>query len=162
MKIDIIIPTIGRSTIERAALSTLHPDINVNTLICGTESCAGFNRNKCLEKVTDSDWIVFVDDDDYLSTDYHKELDDVYDIVVLRMRQNQTIVPRYGDNTLRFGNVGINIAISTDFYKRTGAAFSTGHGEDWNFVEQLLKFNPKVKVTDDIFYNAPVAQHLRQ
>jgi glycosyltransferase involved in cell wall biosynthesis len=161
MKIDIIIPTIGRSTLERAVSSAKHPDVNINTLICGTESCAGYNRNKCLEKVTDSNWIVFIDDDDYLTANYHKELDAAYDIVVLRMKQNQAIIPRYNDDTLRFANVGINIAVSTDFYKRAKAIFDDEHGEDWRFIEQLLKFNPKIKVTDGIFYNAPVAQHLR-
>ena len=160
MKIDIIIPTLGRHTIERAIKSTIHKDIVTNILICGTESCAGYNRNKCLEKDTGSDWIVFVDDDDYLTPNYHTELDSNYDIVVLRMKQNNTIIPRYGDDTLRYGNIGINIAISTKFYKQTNAKFDNKHGEDWRFIEQLLSYQPKIKITIGTYYNAPIAQHL--
>ena len=160
MKLDIIIPTIGRSTIERAILSAQHEDVETNILISGSESCAGHNRNICLKKDTGSDSIVFVDDDDFLSPGYHKELDSNYDIVVLRMKQSQNIIPNPLDNTIRFGNVGINIAISSKFYKQTNVIFGMGHGEDWRFIKQLLSFKPRIKITKDIYYNAPTSAHL--
>ena len=50
MKIDYIIPTIGRPEIERTKQSIFDERINHNILICDTENSAGENRNKCLEK----------------------------------------------------------------------------------------------------------------
>tara|TARA_R100001509_G_scaffold78768_2_gene44131 strand:+ start:1780 stop:2685 length:906 start_codon:yes stop_codon:yes gene_type:complete len=158
MKIDYIIPTIGRPEIERTKQSIFDERINHNILICDTENSAGENRNKCLEKVKDSDWIVFVDDDDYLVKGHSKELDKNYDCVVLRMKKEyeDVIIPRYNDNELRSGNIGINFALNTKFYLKHKFLFdSNGNEEDWRFFARVFLTTKKIKITDDIYYIAP-------
>ena len=130
MKIDYIIPTINRPSLQRTIESIKREEINnwikPNILICDTENSAGENRNKSLEKVKDSEWILFVDDDDYLADGHSLELDYNFDIVILKMNQEGKIKPDvnlsgkdFGYKTISCvfkGNVGINYAIKTSFY----------------------------------------------
>lgn len=101
------------------------------------------------------DWVVFLDDDDYFCKPFLHELDPKYDIVVLRMRQSGRVIPDY-TNELRYENVGINIAVKNSFLTTDDKFAKTMKGgEDWKFFEGLLMRNPKVYVTDEIYYRAP-------
>lgn len=158
MKIDYIIPTIGRPEIERTKKSIIEEGIHHSILVCDTEKSAGENRNKCLTQVKDSDWIVFVDDDDYLIKGHSKELDNDFDVVVLRMKKEyeKVIIPRENDNHLRCGNMGINFALKTEFYLKYKFLFdSEGNEEDWRFFSQILEKTDNIKITNDIYYIAP-------
>lgn len=162
MKIDYIIPTLYRPTLSRTIASIQKENVEHNLLIFGTEDSAGFNRNKGLEKVLDSDWVVFVDDDDYLITGHSKELDEKYDIVILRMKQADKIVPNYSNNSIEVGNVGINFALKTSFYKKHKFKFDNeGHEEDWRFLVKVFEKSQKLKVTNKIYYVAPKINHLK-
>lgn len=160
MKIDYIIPTLYRPTLSRTIASIQKENVNHNLLIYGTKESAGYNRNEGLNKVVDSDWIVFVDDDDYLITGHSKELDKDFDLVVLRMKQDENIIPNRGNNILQAGNMGINFAIKTSFYNEHKFLFDNkGHEEDWRFFLQLTEKTEKIKVTDKIYYIAPQINH---
>ena len=98
-----------------------------------------------------------MDDDDFYSKSYLNELDNEFDIIVVRMNQYGRFIPSYENESLCYGNVGINFFIKMDFYIKNNILFDNlGHGEDWRFIEQHLKYNPKIKVTKDVFYNAPL------
>ena len=69
MKIDYIIPTLYRDTLDRAVASIKQEATDHNILICGEikDGRGVGNRNDGLNKIRiDSDWIIFLDDDDYL------------------------------------------------------------------------------------------------
>ena len=161
MKIDYIIPTLYRPTLSRTIASIQREGVNHNLLIYGTEDCAGDNRNEGLRKVSDSDWIVFVDDDDYLITGHSKELDKKYDIIVLRMKQGEKIIPSRENKSIQMGNMGINFALKTSFYKEHKFLFDNkGHAEDWRFLVKVFEKSQNLKITDKIYYVAPTIHHL--
>ena len=164
-----IIPTIGRDTLKKAVQSAIHNNHKENYYdeetyipIIENNGTASKNRNNGINKVKvlksewDNLWITFLDDDDYYKEDWGLELDEDYDIVILRMQQGETIVPDK-TNELKFGNVGINFALNMDRikWKDLPEFDSNGEGEDWRFLEQLLQKYNKVKITNEIYYVAP-------
>jgi len=166
MKIDFIIPTLFRDTLDRAVNSIKKENIDHNILIHGDvkdgRGCG--NRNEGLKKVIDSDWIIFLDDDDYLNEGFSKQLDNNYDVVVLRMSQDASnpfyppkVIPRTEDSRLYSGNVGCNFAIKTSLYLKHKWLFSvTAKNPDWDFLARVLEVTNKTKVTDEIYYVAPM------
>lgn len=157
-----IIPTLNRSSLKRAVNSILKNDTNANIIINSSENSASSNRNEALKRIDIGlKWIIFLDDDDYLSDGYLSELDCDADIVVFRMDQGGRIIPHPQRNELVGGNVGINFAITTEFYQKLQLEFDDlGHGEDFRFLQKYLELNPKVKITDQTYYNAPTSAHL--
>lgn len=156
-----IIPTIGRKTLERTIESIRTEEPLAEILIC-TGDTAGINRNNGLNEAT-GDWIFFIDDDDYYSPNYLLEIEDNLDIVVFRMQQHDRVIPRYEKNYLVEGNVGINFAIKKSFYKSLNIKFQKLQAaEDWEFLKRCLinTTQDKVKITKNIHYNAPIANHM--
>lgn len=156
-----IIPSVGRETLKRTIESIKAEDPSHEILIC-TGDTAGINRNNGLVKAT-GDWIFFIDDDDYYTPGYLSEINNDLDIVVLRMQQQDLIIPRYEKDYLVEGNVGINFAIKRSFYETLNIKFQKRPiAEDWEFLKQLLANThlDKVKITKDVYYNAPIANHL--
>ena len=173
MKIDYIIPTINRPSLKRTLksieLENLHYGVLPTTLICDTENSAGENRNISLEKVQDSDWIVFVDDDDYLENGHSLELNNDFDVVVLTMQQENKIVPnveKFGNTKASLslqGNIGINFALKTSFYLKHNFKFDNfGIGEDFRFFTEVLKKTDKIKITEKIYYHAEKSNHYKK
>lgn len=175
MNITYIIPTVGRTSISNTIQSILNEDKNARILI-QRGGKAGTNRNLAMimELVSSelefikSEYICFIDDDDFYSEGYLTQFDLEYDLIILRMNQNGTIIPRE-DNILRGGNVGINFAIKTEFLKNicinngnfnTTYLFDDNPGEDWRFLERILNYNPKIKITDDVYYICSQVNHL--
>mgnify|MGYP003636752440 CR=1 FL=1 len=162
MKIDYIIPTLYRPTLSRTIASIQRENTEHNLLVCGTKDSASENRNESLSKVKDSDWIVFLDDDDYLLKGHSKELDKDFDIIILRMKQADKIIPTPKDRVLKQGNVGINFALKTSFYLKNKFLFDDkGHEEDWRFLVKVFEKTTKIKVTNKIYYIAPEIYHLK-
>lgn len=175
MNITYIIPTVGRPSIQNTIQSILNEDKNARILI-QRGGTAGKNRNltMMMELVSseldfiESDFISFIDDDDFYNEGYLTQIDSNYDLIVMRMNQNGTIIPRQ-DNILRGGNVGINFVIKTEFLKKicindgifnTEYLFDDHPGEDWRFLEKILKYNPTVKITDDVYYTCSQVNHM--
>jgi hypothetical protein len=159
-----IIPTIGRDTLKKAVESAIrnnkkydYYDEETYIPIIENYGTAGENRNNGINKakVLNPDWVTFLDDDDYYEEDWGLTLDDDYDIVILRMKQGEAIIPDATDE-LRFSNVGINFALNMNRIKWEDLPEfdSDGEGEDWRFLEKLLQKYPKVKITKDIYYVA--------
>jgi len=149
-----IIPTIGRETLKRAFDSVRR---GYRLPIIERGGTAGENRNKGIKTAQSysPQWITFLDDDDYYNDGWDFQLDNDYDIVVLRMRQGEAIIPDETDE-LRWSNVGINFALNMNRIKWEDLPKfdSDGEGEDWRFLEQLLEKYNKVKITKDIYYVA--------
>jgi glycosyltransferase involved in cell wall biosynthesis len=174
-KITYIIPTMNRPSLVNSITSILSQDPTAR-IILQQGGSAGENRNSGLlsEIVTStvvdgySDWIAFLDDDDFYREGYLAEIDGSYDLVVIKMVQNGVEIPR--DSNLVGGNVGINFVISTSFLSsimlqsgdvNTAYLFdSLGHGEDWRFLEKILKHNPRVKITDKVYYECSQVNHM--
>ena len=173
MNIVYIIPTLNRPSLKRT-IESIKKIGNwrggYSIVTCDSEKCAGSNRNKALSNfpIKTSDWIVFVDDDDYLEGDFIFDLNNNHDVVVLKMKQGDKIVPdieKYGDSIASLklrGNIGINFAIKTSFYLKHNFKFDTkGVCEDYRFFQKLLEKTNKVHITEDIHYFAPVSNHIK-
>jgi hypothetical protein len=175
MNITYIIPTVGRASISNTIQSILNEDKTARILI-QRGGTAGKSRNllMMMELVLNkldfiqSDFISFIDDDDFYNEGYLRQIDADYDLIIMRMNQNGTIIPRQ-DNILYESNVGINFAIKTDFLKticmndvnfNTEYLFDNQPAEDWRFLEKILKHNPKVKITDDVYYMCSQVNHM--
>tara|TARA_Y100001972_G_C7590521_1_gene296004 strand:- start:301 stop:846 length:546 start_codon:yes stop_codon:yes gene_type:complete len=168
MKIDFIIPTLYRDTLGRAISSIEEENIDHNLLITGKFKKDGRgveNRNNSLKKVKGSEWIIFLDDDDWLLKGFSKELDRKYDIVILRMLQSYNnpyfppkLVPPYHikPEELDYGLCGCNIAVKTSFYLKHKIKVRDVKCPDFDFLERLLKETDKVKITPGIYYMAPL------
>jgi hypothetical protein len=174
-KITYIIPTMNRPSLSTSITSILSQDPTARVIVQQGGS-AGENRNSGLlsEVITNtvvdrhSDWISFLDDDDFYREGYLSEVDDSYDLIVLKMLQNGVEIPR--DSNLVGGNVGINFMISTSFLSNimlqsgemdTAYLFdSLGHAEDWRFLEKILQHNPRVKITEKVYYECSQVNHI--
>jgi glycosyltransferase involved in cell wall biosynthesis len=178
--ITFIIPTVGRDTLERTVNSLINqtnPNWKCIIVFDGVESkefddnriislssiklghftnihgTSGLVRNEGI-KLVDTEWIGFVDDDDTIHPDYVGTLYDKYlsyDLVIWRMKfNNGIIVPRFDDESIYCGNVGISFS-----YRNKGDfTFETNwDGEDFSFVENLIKNEFNYIITPEVFYN---------
>ena len=67
------------------------------------------------------------------------------------------IIPRIKDSRLYSGNVGCNFAIKTSLYLKHKWMFDvSAKNPDWNFLEKALAQTNKTKVTNEIYYVAPM------
>ena len=118
---------------------------------------AGYVRNCALERV-DSEWIGFLDDDDVLTDDYTELLYSKYsefDLVIFRMysTRDMAIIPRTErDDDIHFGNVGISFCYKPDKFNNPPRFTHNGQGEDYHFVDDLLKTGCKYTITDEVCY----------
>lgn len=177
--VTFIIPTIGRPTLDRTLkwiIAQTDPDwnaivvgdgvekfvlpvthdnilsVNLSTK-CGEQNFGGRVRNHGM-KMSNGDWIAFVDDDDRLGEHYVQWLREEcasFDMVIFRMATpdglclppDQNIVP---------GQVGISFAIRSEFQRKEGLLFSPSGGEDWDFIERATRAKARVKLSQHIAY----------
>lgn len=180
-----IIPTIGRSSLDRAVASlrcqrsqrfkilAVFDGVAPNSQLLRQDeilalpekmgklraagedhNSGGRVRNKGLELVT-TPWVSFLDDDDCVSDKYVQELelaDRECDLYVTRMvnHNDHSIIPRPGDNFLRYNNVGINFSVRMSFVGDT--RFINSPSEDWDFVWRLMSKQPRLAVSESILY----------
>lgn len=162
MNVSYIIPTLGRDTLGRAVSSIISQDKNANLIIEGNGNSAGQNRNDALNKVPSTcNWIIFLDDDDYFDEGFYSELNNEFDIIVFRMNQGGEIKPTPNNDEIKFGTVGINFGIKKQLYDILKTKFDDSHAEDWRFIQSYLSLNPNIKVTEKVYYNAPIIAHLQ-
>lgn len=83
---------------------------------------AGPTRNRAIERV-DTDWVGFLDDDDYLTEDYYDRFREELtahpeaDVIIFRMNHAiMGLVPRIPEIVL--GNVGISYCLKTELAKK--------------------------------------------
>lgn len=165
--ITFIIPSIGRITLNRTiqSLQNLNNpnwkaiiifdgvksninDISDNRIRYfqiekrGLYNRAGLTRNYGINKVEDSIWIGFCDDDDTLSPDYIDKLliETKYntDVIVFRMKTTNLIIPPLETNSITRGCVGISFCVKTPILKLL--MFETNSFiEDYTLLKRLNK-----------------------
>lgn len=114
---------------------------------------SGLVRNVGIQKCN-TEWIGFLDDDDTIHPDYVKTLFEKYhnrDFVVWRMVNNDgLVIPRLNKNLLVLNNVGISFCYKNKFQD---VLFDKNiNGEDFYFVEKLMKRTNNYIITDEVFY----------
>jgi hypothetical protein len=121
-------------------------------------SKAGSVRNQLLKKEIDSEWIGFLDDDDTLTPEYVEALKfesnkNDFDCCIFRMiLKDGTVIPRYGNNSLYVGNVGISFAIKTSFLKENNIFFESSEAEDFHFLRNSFENKAKIYISNSITY----------
>jgi len=126
---------------------------------CEKQKGAGRVRNKMLDlldsELIDYSWIAFLDDDDYLGSEYVKRLK-VYsqgnDAVLFTMKRHNRIIPRPGTTNIRPMNCGITYAIKVGFLLKHRLRFISREMEDVNFLQQCERKGGKVMITNDLQY----------
>ena len=121
-------------------------------------SKAGSVRNQLLEKEIQSEWIGFLDDDDTLTSDYVEGLKlesnkNDFDCCIFRMiLKDGTVIPRYGNNSLYVGNVGISFSVRTSFLKQNNIFFESSESEDFAFIKKTFDSKAKIHISEYITY----------
>lgn len=175
-----IVPTIGRSTLERTLSSIIAQtvpewqalviadcvpefrlpisDDRIYTLNLrnkhGTGNNGGQVRNHGLTNAC-GDWLAFVDDDDSVDPHYLEWLREEgadQDLVIFRMRcgPGGHVLPP--DTNLHPGYVGISFALRREFQSSKGLWFPNDSGEDWVMLSNARANGARIKVSDRVAY----------
>ena len=121
---------------------------------------AGLVRNKGIE-LSDSEWVCFLDDDDTFSLDYinnlYNEIDlnPNMDICVFRMTyspDNDTILPRFGEEQIAIGQIGISFAVNKNFIDVHNIRFKNSQIEDFLFLKKCCECGARVHFSNHICY----------
>ncbi len=182
--ITFIIPTIGRLTIKDT-IESLYNQTNPNwnaIIVCdgidinfecndkriqvikidksGYRNYSGNVRNKGLELVK-TDWIGFVDDDDFLSKDYIdrliEEINETKDIttIIFRMlnttKGNLGILPQPKSDNFYECFTGISFAIKKSLYQQ-GYKFEPSHTEDFTLLDNIRRGKNKMVISPWVTY----------
>jgi hypothetical protein len=187
--ITFIIPTIGRASLKNAIKSLIelkNPDwkaliifdrikrnVNANylnderiiiyeSIIENTNNFAGTVRNIGLEycKEINSEWIGFLDDDDYLSDDYICKLKEEINInksievCLFRMGyENKTILPFKSDKNIIRNKVGISFCFKKNIIENDlEIKFKNIPYEDFIFLKELQSKKYKIIISSYVTY----------
>lgn len=121
---------------------------------------AGLVRNKGIE-LSQTDWICFLDDDDSFSPDYINNLyqeisnNPHMDVCIFRMSyspDNDTILPPFGEEGIRVGQIGISFAVNKKFIDQHEIRFVNSKIEDYFFLEKCEKSGANIHYSDHICY----------
>lgn len=177
-----IIPSVGRDTLDRTLVSLINQkkqdwscvvvfdDVDYSSSLLEDKRIetikldkkhgdkisyhgnGGKVRNFGLETVKDEKWISFVDDDDFLMTNYIDDLVlfDEYDIIIHKAKyiKDGIVLPR--DERIYIGNVGIFFSVKSNIVQENNIRFENGEYEDINFLIECTKF------TDKIYFNKKI------
>ncbi len=172
-----ITPTIGRKSLSRTVDSIINQrewdwkaivmfdgrEINYHTdndhvrvMRSEQQNSAGLTRNEAMKYVT-TDWIAFVDDDDWIEPDYLNSLKvraNDYDVVIFTYKnvRNGNVQPPPYHNDFVACNVGISFAVRTDFVIRNRIQFPWGAIEDFAFLDACRSAGARYTLTKEIKY----------
>ena len=176
--ITFIIPSIGRNTLGRTLNSLMQQTVgswkaivvfdgvDINLPIkdnrisyykipkVGIGNNAGEVRNFGMDKVTSSDWIGFVDDDDVVSSKYVERLQQEISIspdakcIIFRMLDTGIILPRPSDSNFSICKVGISFAVRADL----GARFAPSKTEDFDLLNAIRNNKEKIVISPYVSY----------
>jgi len=179
--VAIIIPTLGRSSLQRAIdslnrqtdkdwtglvmfdgiKSPKSPNKKIQFFDCEKQRGAGSVRNQLLELFYQSKimskWIAFLDDDDEFKNTYVEKLKthskkDV-DVVLFSFLKGRTSVPSPKTTELIRHNVGISYAVRTTFLLKHTILFEEKRRmEDYEFIHECEKQGANVFITHDEQY----------
>lgn len=177
--VTIVIPSIGRSSIDgalRSLLSQTIPNWRALVIYDGSDAnptikdsrievvhidktgSAGATRNAALQWIK-TEWIAFLDDDDALAPDYIEKLQKTIqevptaDIVVFRMRYSDgSTLPNPGsDSVLRFAQVGISFAIRAKTLAEV--PFKPINAEDFHLLHDAHKLGKTIVLSEYLEYS---------
>jgi len=176
--ITFIIPTIGRITLLDAINSLIEQDdpnwkaiiifdgieknieINDDRIIIveiDKQNNAGLVRNIGFQYVKDSEWIGFLDDDDYLSNNYISRLkeeiniNNTIEVCIFRMSYpNKFILPMATDRNIIRNRVGISFAIKK--YISESIFFKDSYYEDFYYLKELQMKKYKILISSYVCY----------
>jgi len=176
--ITFIIPTIGRITLLDAINSLIEQDdpnwkaiiifdgieknIEINddriTIVeINKQNNAGLVRNIGFQYVKDSEWIGFLDDDDYLSNNYISRLkeeiniNNTIEVCIFRMSYpNKFILPMATDRNIIRNRVGISFAIKK--YISESIFFKDSYYEDFYYLKELQMKKYKILISSYVCY----------
>lgn len=154
--LTIIIPTIGRKTLERAIHSVEHQTIETELeveLDINHEGQAVV-RNRMIKDCT-TKWVGFCDDDDWLDPHYHEWLDEAtigVDMIIFYMQHgNGLIIPGHTDvDRLKYNWVGISFALRTKVAKQF--PFESMIGEDFDLIKRVKNAGYRIKIVPKVAY----------
>jgi len=177
--ITFIIPSIGRDTLIRTITSLQNLDNpNWEAIIVfdgvknnikeikdtriktyeikkkGKKNYGGLTRNYGIDRVKNSKWIGFVDDDDTVSPDYIDRLmeckNNNADCIIFRMFSNNKILPPLDASYICRNKVGISFCGKTEILKKN--KFRNNKTEDFNLLNNLHKRKYNILLSKNITY----------
>lgn len=157
--LTIIIPTLMRPSLNRAIKSVEDQTIRTNYIVIGDVDRIGpgLTRNVAINSVR-TNWVGFLDDDDYLDEHYHEWLQkekDGYDMVIFRMQNSplkEEAVPKSTEpDDLKFNEVGISFAMRTDVAKLFPFS-EIVPGEDFELIMRVKQAGYRLKISDKVAY----------
>jgi len=121
------------------------------------KNSAGQVRNIGFKYVKKSEWIGFLDDDDYLSNNYISKLKEELkinnniEVCIFRMGyENKYILPTANDRNIIRNKVGISFAIKK--YISNDIFFNNNPFEDFIFLKELQKKNYRILISSYVSY----------
>lgn len=182
--ITFIIPTIGRDSLKESLNTIINQDDNDwNAVIIfdgiknnieindprikileidkiGNEkikNSAGLVRNIGIKNAINTEWIGFLDDDDYLSSDYisnlKKEilLNNQIEVCIFRMAyENKCVLPTKFDKNIIKNKVGISFCVKK--YIATTILFNNNPYEDYLFLKEAQHKKYKIIISSYVTY----------
>jgi len=122
----------------------------------GINNNAGLVRNIGIKYVNNSEWIGFLDDDDYISNNYITNLKtEIFlnniDVCIFRMGyENKCILPLKNDRNIYRNRVGISFAIKK--YISNTVLFVNNPFEDYIFLKELQNKKYKILISSFVSY----------
>jgi glycosyltransferase involved in cell wall biosynthesis len=153
--LTIIIPSIGRETLQRAVESVEQQTIPTEYIVGIDQQQEGASvmRNKMVS-VCDTGWVGFCDDDDWLDPHYHEWLNEMKDadMVLFQMkRPDGMILPDHTDSDrLVYNWVGISFAMRTSVALKY--PFKTMIGEDYDLIQRVRRAGLRLVVSPQVAY----------
>jgi cellulose synthase/poly-beta-1,6-N-acetylglucosamine synthase-like glycosyltransferase len=121
------------------------------------KNSAGLVRNVGFQYVKNSEWIGFLDDDDYLSNNYisnlkkELKLNNNIEVCIFRMGyENKCILPTTNDRNIIRNKVGISFVIKK--YISNNIFFNNNPFEDFIFLKELQKKKYKIIISSYVSY----------
>lgn len=155
MSLTIVIPTIKRDTLQRALNSVRSQTVFTENIVMIDNHRYGASktRNKAIRHVR-TEWVGFLDDDDYLEPRYHewlRELSDA-DMVIFQMRRHDGLeLPGHTDiERLAYNWVGISFALRTSIAKQYH--FKNMVAEDFDLIQRVKKAGYRLVVSPQVAY----------
>ena len=180
-KITFIIPTIGRATLSNSIQSLLNqtnnnweaiiifdgikPNIEINDNRIKVlqidkkgrdKNSAGLVRNIGM-KYVNTNWIGYLDDDDYLANDYincfynELKLNPDMDVLIFRMNDKNKILPELETDNFYLNHVGISFVIKKKIFDNN-LIFIPSSGEDFEYLNLIRNNNYKIIISPYIKY----------
>lgn len=166
--LSIVIPTIGRDTLERADRSAARcaqrvvrvadncPDVVAD--VCGYFGAAGLARNAGVDLV-DTTFVGFCDDDDELVPDVYRRAVNAHadaDLILHSAWHPQLgPIPRPGWMT-EFGNTTVAMTVRTSTFRELGGFIAgfpfTFKGEDFELFRRFVDHGKRVVASPEVAY----------